>query len=157
MNWIHRMPRIFFFRFAQSCHVHQNAFTLMELMVVIFLIGVIAAFALPNYDKSVRKAHEQDMVAQLKTLHAANLMYNARNGTYWDTGANTDISTINGTLGLNLISSDGTAYSYTGGPGGGSYTAAATWQTYTISVTGLPLSNGNPCCASTNCLSIPNC
>lgn len=131
----------------------------MELMVVIFLIGIIAAFALPNYDKSVRKAHEQDMVTQLKTLHAANLMYNARNGTYWDTAgaANTDISEINSTLGLNLISSEGTVYSYTGAAGGGSYTAAATWQAHIISVTGLPLANGNPCCASMNCLSVPDC
>jgi prepilin-type N-terminal cleavage/methylation domain-containing protein len=136
-----------------------GGFTLMELMVVIFLIGIIAAFALPNYDKSIRNAHEKDMGEQLKTIHAASLVYNAQNGTYWDTGGATitDISAINSTLGLNLISSEGTVYSYTGAAGGGSYTAAASWQTYQIDVTQVLLSATNPCCFSTNCLSVPDC
>ena len=133
----------------------------MELMVVILLIGIIAAFALPNYDKSIRKAHERDMVEQLKTLHAANLMYKANQGTYWDTAwlANTDISAINSTLGLHLISNDGTTYAYIGAAGGGSYTAYAGLLSIgtIIRVTQVPLSSTNPCCFSTGCLSVLNC
>lgn len=140
----------------------KNAFTFMELMVVIILIGVIAAFAMPNYDKSIRKAHEQDIREQLKALHAANLMYNAGNGTYWDTAgaAVTDISMINNTLGMHLISNDGTAYAYTGAAGGSRYTATATWKGYRIDVTQVPLSTTgtfNPCCGTSNCLSISSC
>lgn len=140
-----------------------KGFTLMELMVVIFLIGIIAAFALPNYDRSIRKAHERDMVEQLRSLHAASLMYKARNGTYWDTGGVpvSDISVINSTLGLYLISNEGTNYVYTGTAGGGSYgtDAEALVSIGTaIRVTQAPLSATNPCCITLNCLSVPtNC
>lgn len=130
----------------------------MELMVVIFLIGVVAAFALPNYDKSIRKAHERDMVEQLKSLHAASLMYKARNGTYWDTSGVSDILVINSTLGIHLISNEGTVYSYTSS-GGVAYLADAVLPSIgaAIRVSPAPLSATNPCCASLNCLSVPNC
>ena len=135
-----------------------KGFTLMELMVVIFLIGVIAAFALPNYDKSIRKAHERDMVEQLKSLHAANLMYKARNGTYWVTGGVSDILVINSTLGIHLISNEGTVYSYNSG--GVAYLAEAVLPSIgtVIRVSQAPLSATNPCCVTLNCLSIfTNC
>lgn len=139
--------------------MRSKGFTLMELMVVVLLIGIIAAFALPNYDKSIRKAHERDMVEQLRSLHAASLMYKARNGTYWNTSMVSDILVINSTLGIHLISNEGTVYSYFSDPAGIFYMADAGLPSIgtAIRVTQAPLSSANPCCASLNCLSVPNC
>ena len=62
-----------------------KGFTLMELMVVVIIIGVIAAFAIPNYSKSIQKAHERDMLVQLTSIHASNLLYRSYDGKYWNT------------------------------------------------------------------------
>jgi len=139
---------------------NKDGFTLMELMVVVLLIGIIAAFAIPSYDRSVRKAHERDMVEQLKVLHAASLIYRANNGGYWDTagGDENNLATINTALAINIIANDQTAYVYNGALGGGSYSAAATWDDFTVDIDEASVSATNPCCGTWDlCPSLPNC
>jgi prepilin-type N-terminal cleavage/methylation domain-containing protein len=138
-----------------------QGFTIMELLIVVILIGIIAGFAIPNYEKAVRKAHERDMQIQLMALHAANVIYRAHTGTYWDTGGanQTDLATINSALGLNIIANDGTSYSYNGATG--SFTAYAVWSGYTIRVINSPINTSvtppNPCCVGGGCFSVGSC
>ena len=130
----------------------------MELMVVVIIIGVVAAFAIPNYSKSVQKAHERDMLAQLTSIHAANLLYRSYDGNYW-VGANQDLAAINSTLSINIIANGITTYNYNSADGI-TYTATAVWDGHTVSVTGIPVSNTinpNPCCFSADCLFVPSC
>lgn len=140
-----------------------QGFTIMELLIVVILIGIIAAFAIPNYDRAIRKAHERDMEIQLMALHAASTIYRANMGTYWDTaGANEgNLATINDTLGINIIANAGTAYVYNGPVGGGSFTAQANWDAYTLEVTDAPIDTAgvppNPCCVGGTCLNVGSC
>ncbi len=87
----------------------DKAFTLTELMVVVILIGIIAAFALPNYNKAIAKAHERDAIVQLMAIHAACKIYNAQAGQYPQEAL--DIDGINEQLGLNVIA-NGMTYAY---------------------------------------------
>lgn len=137
----------------------RHGFTLMELMVVVIIIGIVAAFGMPNYQKSIQKAHERDMVAQLTMLHAANLLYKSYNGKYWNTnGVDQALATINSTLAINIISNAGTTYNYNSA-NGSVFTATAVWKNNTLRVTQAPIGWGNPCCESKNCISvsITNC
>lgn len=140
----------------KKCYALKQGFTLMELMVVVIIIGVIAAFAIPNYSKSVQKAHERDMLVHLTSIHAANLLYRSYDGDYW-VGVNQDLAAINSALSINIIANSGTTYNYNVGPNG--YTATADWDAYTLAVTEAAISATNPCCASAiyNCLAVAAC
>lgn len=133
-------------------------FTLLELMVVVIIVGVIAAFAIPNYNKSMQKAHERDMLAQLTSIHAANLLFRSYDGNYWSTGGvNADMAAINSALSINIIANSGTTYNYNSADGT-SFLATATWGACILGVTEAPLDSDNPCLSGGTCLlTLSNC
>lgn len=98
-------------------------FTLTELLIVVILVGVIAAFALPNYSKSLNSAHRRDAEIQLASIHSANSIYHAQSGAYLPTGTG-DLSEINSGLNLGIIA-NGVIYTYARGASVNEYTAKA--------------------------------
>ena len=54
---------------------NQKGFTLMELMIVIVIIGVLAAIAVPSYKGYVEKAQKATCEANRRTLSTAAGMY----------------------------------------------------------------------------------
>ena len=133
----------------------NTGFTLVEIMITVVLIGVIAAFAIPNYSKMTAKAHERDAINQLSILHAACQLYKASNGNYFPTNLTTT-ETINSNFNINIISADGTSYQYYGGA---TFYAIAAYGGWEIKITNIPISPSalNPCCTLGTCPSLPNC
>lgn len=69
----------------------RKGFTLIELMIVVAIIAIIAAIAIPNLLRSRLQSNESAAIGNLKSIVGAEVAYNSANGVY--TGAFDDLTT----------------------------------------------------------------
>jgi prepilin-type N-terminal cleavage/methylation domain-containing protein len=60
----------------------SRGFTLIEILIVIVIIGILAAFAILNYTNSKQKAYEATMKADLRELATAEEAFFYDSATY---------------------------------------------------------------------------
>ena len=68
--------------YTQSCF--PKGFTLIELLVVVLIIGILAAVAVPQYQKAVEKSRAVQALTATKALAQAEEVYYMSNGEYTD-------------------------------------------------------------------------
>lgn len=61
--------------------IKRNAYTLMEMVLVVCMIGILAAIGTTSYTKSKAKATAKEAISNLKLIAAAERIYKMENGT----------------------------------------------------------------------------
>ena len=70
------------FVFCSFCTnaTNRKGFTLLELLVVVMIIGLLTSIAVPQYNRSVRRAEMMEGLSHGKTIYDAALRYKSVNG-----------------------------------------------------------------------------
>ncbi len=105
-----KVPKKFISYFKNSLIFKlQNSFTLIELIVVIVIIGILAALSVPQYNKAVDEAHKKEAFSNLNVISAAELGYLYENNIFY--AINTLTDTERNDLGIDIY--DNADWEYT--------------------------------------------
>ena len=101
---------------------NKKAFTIMELMVTLIVVGLLAGLAIPAYFRTVEESRHNEAITNLNIIHMGEKIYFLNHNTFI---AGNSIAALNAALNTDMSATFYTAVSVTIG-GATSYTARFT-------------------------------
>ncbi len=118
---------------------NRKGFTLIELLIVVVIIGILAAIAIPKFANTKEKAYVAAMKSDLKNLSTAQEAYFSDAQMYTTTLTTAQFAPSTGVT-VNITSGTGTGWAANSSHTGTSKTCA-------IAVGGGALNEGEPICS----------
>lgn len=76
-------------------HNRQKGFTLIELMIVVVIIGILAALAIPRFMSATVKSKQSEAKGILKQIYTMERTYRQQFNDYWGAGLVTNAAAPN--------------------------------------------------------------
>jgi type IV pilus assembly protein PilA len=86
---------------------HRKGFTLIELLIVVVIIGILAAIAIPKFANTKSKAYVTAMKSDLRNLVTAEEAFFADSSAYTQTLANLKYQNSTGTIAPTIATGPG--------------------------------------------------
>jgi len=143
-----------------------KGFTLIEVILVIIILGILASYMFPTYEKTILKEREKEAMVHLMAMHSANenYRYQSKDDAYWS-ASTTNLDLIKDNLGIDVKESD-LLFNYVIDPSDDQkYSITATFRpgtarTFRVKIDESKLSDNtgaNPCCDNGTCPSLGGC
>ena len=91
----------------------NKAVTLIEILMVVVIVGILVALALPNLTRMRERTFDREAQVNLRLIQAAQRIYRMERGFYFPETGSQGTSTTNTALKLHLPTGDGRNWDYT--------------------------------------------
>jgi prepilin-type N-terminal cleavage/methylation domain-containing protein len=110
----------------RNFHRNSKGFTLIELMIVVVIIGILAALAIPRFMRSTTKSKQSEAKQLLKQVYTMQRAYRQEYNSYCLNGASASAAAPNAfaQIGVDVMASS--RYTYTMVAGLNTFTCTAT-------------------------------
>ena len=107
-------------------HRNSKGFTLIELMIVVVIIGILAALAIPRFMRSTTKAKQSEAKQLLKQIYTMERAYRQENDTYTLNGVTASATAPNAFAAIGVEVGATARYSYAIVAAANTFTCTAT-------------------------------